>query len=412
MGCDAMWLNVPLGIDAQRWMTRGVRRRLLVVAHTLVSVQRLLDVVELVEGDQDVQTVYTCGPDVFGHGVADYLHTIGAMRTSWRQAVSERFDLALAAAYGGLPELHAPIMVLPHGAGYAKRTPAAPAAAPAGAVEPPIYGLGPEQLVSEGRVVPASVVLPHESHRDLLARSCPAAVPAAVVAGDPCYDRLMVDLRHRAAYREALGVRPGQRLLVVSATWGAYSLFERHRDLFSRLLAELDPRRHRIAAQLHPAVWAAHGARQVRAWLGEERSAGLLVVEPQCGWRAVVAAADCVIGDHGSVPTYAASTGIPVVLVGDSGDVDEHSAQWLVRRRVPTLDVAAALAPQIRRAGTAVPPVLATEVAARITSAPGQAQRLLRAEMYRMLGLPVPGRHRAMEPDPLPEVGGARRHAG
>ncbi|HEX5114217.1 MAG TPA: hypothetical protein VFW65_03360 [Pseudonocardiaceae bacterium] len=391
-------------------MTRRVRRRLLVVAHTLVSVQRLLDVVELVEGDQDIQTVYTCGPDVFGHGVADYLHSIGAMTTSWRQAVSERFDLALAAAYGGLPELHAPIMVLPHGAGYAKRTPRAEATACA--VEPPVYGLGPEQLVSEGRVVPSSILLPHDSHRDLLARSCPQAVPVAVVAGDPCYDRLHADLRHRAAYREALGMRPGQRLLVVSATWGAHSLFERHRDLFARLLDELDPRRYRIAAQLHPAVWSAHGARQIQAWLADERSGGLLVVEPQCGWRAMVAAADYVIGDHGSMPTYAASTGIPVLLVDDSEDVDEHSAQWLVRRRVRTLDVAAALPSQIRRAAVGVPRTLAIEVAARITSVPGQAQRLLRAEMYRLLGMPVPGRHRAIEPDPPPEVGGARRHAG
>lgn len=117
------WLNVPLGIDRKRWMTRRVQRQVLVVAHTLVSIQRLLDVIELIESDQDIQTVYTCGPDVFRHGVADYLRTIGAMTTPWQQAVAEPFDLALAAAYGGLQELHAPIMVMPHGAGYAKQTP-------------------------------------------------------------------------------------------------------------------------------------------------------------------------------------------------------------------------------------------------------------------------------------------------
>lgn len=407
---DAMWLNVPLGIDAKRWMTRGVRRRVLVVAHTVVSIQRLLDVVVLIESDQDVQTVYTCGPDVFRHGVADYLRAIGAMTTSWQQAVAERFDLVLAAAYGGLPELHAPIMVLPHGAGYAKRTPRAEPTV--SAVEPPVYGLGPEQLVSEGRVVPASIVLPHESHRDLLARSCPQALPAAVVAGDPCYDRLQVDLRHRAAYREALGLRPGQRLVVVSSTWGANSLFERYRDLVARLAGELDPRCYRIAVQLHPAVWSGHGVRQVRAWLADERSAGVLLVEPQVGWRAVVAAADCVIGDHGSVPTYAASMSIPVLLTGNTGDVDERSAQWLVRQRVPSLDAAGGLESQIRQASGGVCPNLAAEVAARLTSEPGQAQRLLRAEMYRLLGLPVPGRHRALEPDPMPELGGARRDVG
>lgn len=127
-----------------------------------------------------------------------------------------------------------------------------------------MYGLGPEHLVSEGRVVPASIVLSHDSQRDMLARSCPQAVPAAVVAGDPCYDRLQVDMRYRSAYRQALGVRPGRRLVVVSSTWGAHSLFERARDLIVRLAGELDPRCYRIAVQLHPAVWSGHGTRQVR----------------------------------------------------------------------------------------------------------------------------------------------------
>jgi hypothetical protein len=404
------WLSVPLGIDGKRWMTRGVRRQVLVVAHTLVSIQRLLDVVELIESDQDIQTVYTCGPDVFRHGVADYLYRIGAMTTSWQQAVAEPFDLALAAAYGGLQELHAPIMVLPHGAGYAKQTPRAESAAYA--VEPPVYGLGPEQLVSEGRVVPASIVLPHDLQLEVLARSCPQAMPAAVVAGDPCYDRLQVDMRYRAVYRQALGLRPGRRLVVVSSTWGARSLFERSRDLIARLAGELDPRCYRIAVQLHPAVWSGHGIRQVRAWLADERSAGVLLVEPQAGWRAVVAAADCVIGDHGSVPTYAAAMGIPVLLTGDAGGIDERSAQWLVRQRVPSLDPADGLESQIREVCRGVRPNLDAEIAARLTSAPGQSHRLLRAEMYRLLGLPVPGRHRAIEPDPLPELVGACDNVG
>jgi hypothetical protein len=41
-------------------------------------------------------------------------------------------------------------------------------------------------------------------------------------------------------------------------------------------------------------------------------------------------------------------------------------------------------------------------VTERISSRPGHAHRLLRTEMYGLLGLSMPGRHRAAEPIPLP----------
>lgn len=403
------WLSVPVGIDRKRWMTREVSHRVLVVAHTVVSLQRLLDVVELVESDPRVQVVFTRGPDVFHHGVDDVLHAVGAVRVSWRQAVQERFDLALFAAYGGLTEVHAPIMVMPHGAGYAKRTPRADSV---NRTASPAYGLGSEHLVSEGRVVPASIVLAHESQRDLLRQGCPDALDVAVVAGDPCHDRLVADMSWRANYRVAWGVRPDQELVTISSTWGEHSLFRRYEDLPATLLAQLNPQRYRIAALLHPGVWSGHGRRQVRAWLSDERTKGLLLVPPEAGWRTVVAASDHVIGDHGSVPAYALSVGVPVLRTTPlPDDIGESSAQWLVRTRAPRLVRAEPVEPQLLRAAAETSKDLSAAVAARLTSLPGQAHRVLREEMYKLMDLDMPGRHRAVEPDPIPEFVGAR-HVG
>ncbi|HVV10792.1 hypothetical protein [Amycolatopsis sp.] len=387
------WVSVPIGIDAGRWSTRESERTVLVAVHTVVSGQRLLDVVGLIESDPRVQVVFTQGPDVFGGGAGELLRASGALEIPWQQAVRERFDLALAAAYGGLSQLHAPVLVLPHGAGHGKRTPRAPGGHRVGRS---VYGLGAEHLVESGRLIPASIVLSHEAQLETLARDCPEATEIALVAGDPCYDRLRASLGSRAEYREALGVPPGRRLVLLTSTWGPGSLFGRHHDLPGKLLRELDPRQYQVAAMIHPAAWAGHGRRQLKAWLDEERAAGLLLVEPELDWRAVVVAADHVIGDHGSTTVYAASVGKPVLHTDIAVDeLDSSSAQAFLGNTAPRLSRFQPIAPQLQ---WNAPDSWSAEVAARLTSRPGQAHRLLREEMYRLLGLPMPGRHRAVEP--------------
>lgn len=399
---EAGWLSVPVGLDSGRWLTRGVQRTILVAVHTVVSAQRLLDVVQLVEQDPRIQVVYTRAPDVFEGGVREFLHQIGALEIPWHQAVHERFDLALAAAYGGLPDLHAPAVVLPHGAGYAKQTPRSPGR-PA---ERGVYGLMPEHLVLDGRVVPASIVLSHEAQRDLLARHCPSAAEAALVAGDPCYDRMRASIGRRQHYRDLLGV--GDReLVVVASTWGRHSLFARHDDLLPAVMRQLDPRRYLVAALIHPAVWYGHGRRQVKSWLSDECAAGLALVEPDVDWRAPVIAADHVIGDHGSVPVYAATMGVPVLHTDLPVDeIDCAAPQAYVGAHAPRLMRSAPIRPQLLRSADELRSDWADEVTARLTSKPGQAHGLLRLEMYRLLGLDMPGRHRAVEPIEFSGCGG------
>jgi hypothetical protein len=403
------WVSVPVGLDAERWVTRTTCRTVLVAVHTVVTGQRLVDIVGLVEADPRIQVVWTRGETAFPRGVSEFLRGIGAFEIPWRQAVHERFDLALAAAPSGLAQLHAPVMLVQHGAGRAKRERRAAGGIP---VERPVHALTPEHLIQSGRVIPSALVLSHENQREILLRQCPEAAQTAVVAGDPCYDILRASLPRRAQYREALGTPAGREIVLLAATWGPHSLFERRRNLYAKALRELDSRRYQVVAMLHPATWFGHGLRQIRAWLSDERAAGLVLIEPEEDWRGVVVAADYVIGDHGSATAYAAAIGKPVVHTGLALDeVDASSPQAFIGARAPELLESRPVGPQLRRAGLALPSSWSSDVVERLTSCPGQAHQRLREEMYRLLDLPPQGKHRAVEPAEIPATRVGRRHA-
>ncbi|MDQ2587430.1 hypothetical protein CKY47_26275 [Saccharothrix yanglingensis] len=389
-----------MGLDAARWVSRANCSTVLAVVHTVTSGQRLLEAVELIESDTRVQVVFAQAPDVFGNGVADFLRAADGLVLPWEMAVRERFDLAVATAYGGLHELHAPLVVMPHGAGYGKSFTTGR--------EPVVYGLDGQRLLHNGRVVASAVVLSHDDEREALRRQCPEALDAAVVAGDPAYDRLVASLPHRDEYRAALGVGQGRQVVVVSSTWGLDSLFARFEDLLPDLLEELVPQGFDVVALVHPAAWFGHGRRQVDAWLAECREVGLVVVGPEVDWRAAIVAADHVIADHGSVGVYAAAVGRPVLLVDAPVGVatSSGSAQELLRHHAPRFLSRVPAGPQLAAAATRAVG-LRDVVGARLTSRPGRAAAELRRLMYRLLDLPEPGRHRAVPRVPLP-TGGLR----
>lgn len=394
--CGCEWVAVPVGMDAGRWVSRVGCRNVLVVVHTVASCQVLLDVVAGVEVDPRVQVVFTVAPDAFGNGVAELVRGLAGVVLPWCQARRERFDLALAAAYGGLHELHAPVMVLAHGAGYGKRVPRGGRAAP-------VYGLDAQRLTRDGRVLPAAVVLSHDSQLAVLRRQCPAALPVAVLAGDLCYDRLVASLRLRERYRAAYRIGAGQELVVVASTWGRRGIFGHHRNLLPELMTQLPADRYRVGALLHPAVWSAHGHRQVRAWLDDCRQAGLILNEPEVDWRALLVASDHVIGDHGSVTAYAAAIGrsIRYLSAERAAVTTDGSAQALVRDTAIRLDPGRPLHDQLRRPepGKGVDRAAVVRL---LTSRPGLAEQVLRRTVYRLLRLPEPGRHRRARPVPVP----------
>ncbi|MEU8813683.1 hypothetical protein [Actinoplanes sp. NPDC048796] len=342
--------------------------------HTMASCQRLLDIVDLVEADPRVQTVFTVAPDVFNAGVVAHLQRLGALVVPWQQAVRENFDLAIAAAHGGLHELHAPVMLTAHGAGRARLVRSSS-----------VYGLDAPRLVRDGRVIASALMLSHENERAVLARQCPDALPVATVAGDLCFDRLVTDLAARSSHRKALALTESQKLVVVTSTWGDDGLFGGVPQLLPMLMEQLPPASFRVALLLHPAIAAAHGHRQVNAWTRACREAGMTLADPVDDWRPYIAAADHLIGDRGSVTTYGAAVGLPVLCVAANGDATAPgSPQSLVLNAADRLDTAKPILPQL----LAARPVGRRRIAAAVTSRPGRSARLFRRAIYRLLRLP------------------------
>ncbi|MGR8011186.1 hypothetical protein [Streptomyces hypolithicus] len=422
------WLRVPVGADASRWVTRGGVRRVLFVAHNVTSATRLLDVLPLFEDDLDVQCLATCtGSSPFLDGVPELLAGAGLPVLPWRQAtdLAAEIDLVVSASYGG--ELHyfeGRLVVLSHGVGYNKRL-AIPDTGyripdtgyripdtgwpgdgdsdrSGGGVDvAPVFGLGAQWLLHDGKPLATATVLSHPEQLQRLSLSCPEAAPTAVLAGDPCFDRTLDALPHREAFRRRLGVADGQRLVVLNSTWGPRSLFgsEALPWVLDELSSRLPVDTYRVCAVLHPNIWHAHGPGQVRRWLRTAQESGVLLVPPLGAWRQALVAADCVIGDHGSVTFYAAALGRPVLLGAfPEQDLDPGSPVAELGRTAPRMrPYAEPLRAQLDRVIDDYVPGRYDHLAAQTTSAPGKSAALLRQLFYRLMDRAEPHRPALLE---------------
>lgn len=380
------WAKVPVGPHSRRWNTVPIERTVLVVVHTVTALNRLNDLLTVFDSDRRVQLVCTVpGTSAVSAGVEEELASAGAVVLPWQQAIMTEFDLALSVHNSGnLHDIAAPLAVLSHGIGYSKYSNRKPETG-----NRTVYGLSVQSLVQDGVVVPSAIVLSHVAELDRLAESVPDAVPVAVVAGDPCYDRLITSLPNRTRYREVLGADERTAVVFVSSTWGPNSLFGRSSDLIARLLAELDMDLHVVCAALHPNVWYAHGPAQIRLWLADCLRAGLLLIPPAAGWQQALLAADVVVGDHGAVTGYAAALGLPTLLATfPEDDVVTSSAIGALGRTAPHLAVGRPLRPQLRSAMTARRDH--QSVRDLTTSVPGESARLLRTTFYGLMNLSEP----------------------
>lgn len=411
---DGEWVDGPLGLDAARNRTVRCERTVLAVVHTVAAGTRLGDVVPLVESDPRVQVLFTAAPSsTNASGVEDFLGCLGAVTIPWRQAAAERLDLAVAAWDGRLHELHAPVLTVPHGVG-------------AGKLIRRWDGLGPEaaretaapdraRLVYRGRVIPSAVVVPTWRQLAQLEKACPEAAGVAVVGGDPCCDRLMASLPLRPQYRRAIGTG-GRRLVVISSTWGQGSLLEHGPGLIAGILDGLPTSDYQVAAVIHPNAWAYHGRRAICGWLAGAMRRGLVLVPPEDGWRALLAAADLVIGDHGSVTCYGAAAGVPVVLASfPEDDIDPDTPPARLGRLAGRLRPGEPVAPQAEHAMTGWSADAAAGMLGQITDLPGQSAAVIRATMYQLMRLPEPRAEPECQPVAVPEpvmlpasFGGAR----
>ncbi|MFJ8542157.1 hypothetical protein ACIRFH_09100, partial [Streptomyces sp. NPDC093586] len=297
--------------------------------------------------------------------------------------------------------------------GAGSREPGAGSREPGAGSREPTFGLSPEWLLSDGRRFVDGLVLSHPEQLERLARVCAEAVPSAVLAGDPCFDRMLAARPYRNRFRRALGVRRGQRLVVLNSTWNHEGFFGNGGEqdilpgLLPRLATELPGDDYRLAAILHPNIWYGHGPGQVRAWLDRARRNGLTLIDPVHAWRQALLAADLVLGDFGAVSYYAAALGTPVLLAADgAGVLDTEAPLAEFVRYAPRLDPYAPLLPQVEWAISTLRPDPAP--AGFVSSEPGRSAELLRRHFYTLMDLPEPPDPASLEPLPLPPYGPGR----
>jgi hypothetical protein len=390
----------PTHLTREQWLTVRGCKKILAIASTLTYAQRLFDVFPLLASDMRVEVSFTVAPHPFGEGITRYLHGLGCPVLPWEEAVRSEFDLALAAGWEDIDRVSSPVILLSHGAGHIKL---ARNWTDTGTRNRPPGMMSRDNLTRRGRVLPAVVGLAHRDERTIMARSCPEALPITRVVGDPAYDRLLVSLPRREEYRAALGLTPHQKFVLVASTWGQSASFGHLDALLPRLLGELPEGEYRSALLTHPNISAGHGWWQIRSWLSEYRRSGIALVPPEVDYRGLVAAADFLIGDHGSVTAYAALTRAPILLNRyPHAEVHHASPAAALAKAAPALSPARPLAEQLRYAAQRYRPQEHRAAAGRISSEPGRFNEHMRRLIYRRLGIGEPAYPPATEPVPLP----------
>ncbi|MEJ3749533.1 hypothetical protein WEI85_40525 [Actinomycetes bacterium KLBMP 9797] len=381
------------------WRTLRDERRVLVVARTVTALTRLADILALTAPDHRIQTYFThdpAHPAVFGAGVERLLDRLDPVVVPWREARRDRFHLALSVSENDrLHQLRSPVLLMPHGVGYQKYYPDSQV----------VSGLNPARLVRAGRVIPATIGVPHPAQREQLRAACPEAAPRAAVVGDPSLDR-MLDNQHRdLVYRAALGAA-GRKLVLLASTFGPHSLFGRWPDLPELLVARLPADEYRIVIVMHTGVWAKHGPWQVRGWLSRAGAYGLRILPPESGWQAALVAATCVLSDEGSLSLYAAALDKPLLLAPGGGSpttVPGSALAWL-GATAPRLDPGRDLRRQIDATIDRHDPGVADTARAATFDAPGRCATRLRPLIYRLIDLPEPSGEPAFAPIPAPDA--------
>ncbi|MFJ3800005.1 hypothetical protein ACIPSJ_27450 [Streptomyces sp. NPDC090088] len=375
---------MPVGADAHRWSTFSGERTLVIAARTVTSTVRVLETLpSLLRGDSRVTVIFAYDPtSAFNAGVLELLRDAGCRVMPWEQLESSSPDLILSASENiEVPEGNCPVLVLPHGVGFQKFVPDSRSSGER------LSGAVADSLLETGR---AWLAVSHPAQEEQLLAVHPKAAGHTLLVGDPCFDELVGSQPRRVMYREALGVAEHQRLVMVSSTWGPTSLLGRHPDLPQRLLAQLPCDEYRVGVIVHPNVWAAHGAWQIRTLYAAALDAGLLLMPAVHAWRPALVAADVLVGDHGSVTLYGASAGIPLLLAAFGSDSVPGTAVHELSALAPRLDLRGDLLRQVDDVVRGHTPQQYAAVADQAFAERGHALARLRTVLYRLLQLPEP----------------------
>jgi hypothetical protein len=405
MACPADRLGLKAAMNADplqrngKWATFANQIHVNAVVHTPASLMRLVDYADLLQSDPRVHIDWTVAPDRFNRGVGTLLDQLEVPVVTWQEARERPYDLAIATSLHRVEELSAKhTFTAPHGCGYGKRYP--PWHWPVGQT-PPVYGLDRQSLLDQdGKPVFDRIVLSHVDQYDVLLRQCPEAARAALIAGDISLDRVIASKPFRERYRFAFGVRRRQTLVAIASTWGSESLLAKFPGLPERLMREL-PADHRVVMTMHPAVWFEHGPRRVRGYLRAATEAGLDLIGPAKDWRPLLSAADVIVSDHTSLTSYAAATGVPVLLSHYAkDDIAAESVTAALAKVAPRYDPAKPLTEQLQQARSTAQAQQAVALPG-VSSVLGRSAKIVRNAMYGLIGLTEPTEPARVEPVPF-----------
>ncbi|WP_018566407.1 hypothetical protein [Streptomyces sp. PsTaAH-124] len=383
---------------------------MLLAARSAVALHRLLDTVPALSGDDRITRLFTLVPGSdFGVDVLAAVEAVGGRLVPWSEACARSYDLILTASpKGDLRLLRGRHVLLPHGAGYNKSIPGE------GSDPDSASGLDPAFLLraDDGTgAAPAPVALHAVAHPDQVARIAAAdrrAAGRAKVVGDPTLDRLLASRPLRERYRAALGTG-ARRLLVLVSTWGPESLLRRFPELPARLSARLPQDEYQLALVVHPNEHSLLGTYDLTERLAPALDAGLVLAGPHEEWASVLIAADALVTDHGSTALYYCATeDRPVVGVHQDGaELIPGSPMHTLLDRIPRLGAPDTAPAAVEEALRAYRPGTGREAAGTAFAQQGRALRLLRTELYALLGLTPPAR--TAPPRLLPEPRPAER---
>jgi hypothetical protein len=158
------------------WLSRPDVRTVLAVTPHRQGLNRILDCLPAIEADYRVQVVFTVPETGYGWaGMEGRLRQLGVLVMPWRQVIDTPFDLILSPCRWGISEVgSSPLMLMSHGATSIRSRIAHETAE---------HDLTPAKLMRGEEVQPTRLMLATDDEVRTLARSCPDALPTAVVAG-------------------------------------------------------------------------------------------------------------------------------------------------------------------------------------------------------------------------------------
>ncbi|THV29995.1 hypothetical protein [Glycomyces paridis] len=373
---------------------RGVHRILLAGKNMQALARLYYDLLPLLERDPRLHLAFTVIPGSHFEWAAHRFigereREGGAVVVDWSKV--DGYAPGLVVSCSPTAELFAlgvPFMVVTHGAGNNRLREDLSG----------VYGLAPEQLLGLGRVVDW-LPLAGRAALEQLAEDCPGALEAAEVVGDLCYQRLWESRDRKSEYRRALGIPRDRLFVVMSSTWGELSLVgESKLDLLERLFRELPRERFTVGAVPHPNLEHGEGP-SIAGLLGPRLGNGLVMPQVHEGWRALIAAADLVLGDSGSVTQYAGAIGLPIMLAAFGAEqMPEAGALAGIGKTAPWLRTDLPLAPQLIAAHARGAFLDFGDIIARDLD---PAARIV-AKSYEMLGL---SHREPPAPEALPDPG-------